>query len=170
MVMQSVSGLRFRASGVAALGLLVVLLAAARSSSAAPLFTEDTLKSLGIGNSQTACVDSGDPGCYTNWFELADIDQDGDFDIVMANGGGLFGPGNLEAAVVYLNDSKGAFFNATGSSFSGAPSQVRQVAVGDIDGDGDLDIYQPGAYGTDADKLWVQTSTTVFADLAATQL
>ena len=167
--MQSVSGFGFRASGLVALGLLLALVAAPRTSSAATLFTEDTLKSLGIGSAQ-ACADSGDPGCYTNWFELADIDQDGDFDILMANGGGLFGPGNLEAAVVYLNDGKGAFFNATSASFSGPSSQVRQVAVGDINGDGRLDIYQPGAYGTDTDMLWVQTAPRVFADQAATRL
>ena len=169
MVMHSRSGFRFRAASSVSLGLLAALLAAPRHTQAAPLFTEDTLKSLGIGNAQ-ACADSGDPGCYTNWFELADIDADGDFDIVMANGGGVFGPGNQEAAVVYLNDGKGAFFNATSTSFSGAYSQVRQVAVGDIDGDGDLDIYQPGAYGTDDDKLWVQTSPKVFADRAGTLL
>ncbi|MEI9940875.1 MAG: VCBS repeat-containing protein [Pseudomonadota bacterium] len=167
--MSSVSGFRLRASGLVALGLVIALVAAPRKTSAAPLFTEDTLKSLGIGNSQ-ACLDSGDPGCYTNWFELADIDQDGDFDLLMANGGGSFAPGNLEAAVVYLNDSKGSFFNATNTLFVGAPSQIRQVALGDIDGDGDMDLYQPGAYGTDADMLWVQTSTRVFADQAATLL
>jgi len=169
MVLYSRSRFGFRASCLVSLGLLSALGAAPRSAHAAALFSEDTLKSLGIGAAQ-ACADSGDPGCYTNWFELADIDADGDFDIVMANGGGVFGPGNLEAAVVYLNDSKGAFLNATSASFSGAPSQVRQVAVGDIDGDGDLDIYQPGAYGTDPDKLWVQTAARVFVDRASTLL
>jgi len=163
MVMHSRS---LRASGLVALGLVAVLASAPRSVNAAPLFTEDTLKSVGIGTVQ-ACADSGDPGCYTNWLVLADLDKDGDFDFLMANGGGLFGPGNLESAVVYLNDSKGSFFDATHASFESAPSQVRQIAVGDIDGDGDLDVYQPGAYGSDPDKLWVQTGPAQYADLAA---
>jgi len=166
---RSLFACRFRARHLVALGLVGALSAASRAGSAAPLFTEDTLKSLGIGTAQ-ACADSGDPGCYTNWFELADIDQDGDFDLLLANGGGPFAPGNMEAAVVYLNDGKGAFYNSTGASFAGAPSQVRQVALGDIDGDGDLDLYQPGAYGTDPDKLWVQTAPRVFEDRAATLL
>jgi len=162
MVMNSRS---LRSSGLVALSLMAALAVAPRRVSAAPLFTEDTLKSLGTGTAQ-ACADSGDPGCYTNWFVLADLEKDGDFDFLMANGGGLFGPGNLESAVVYLNDSKGSFFNATHTSFEAAPSQVRQIAVGDIDGDGDLDIYQPGAYGTDPDKLWVQVRPAEYVDLA----
>src|SRR4051812_10337071 len=105
MVMQWRSGLRFLASTLVS---LVALLALSRKANATPLFTEGTLRSLGIGSSQ-ACADSGDPGCYTNWLELVDIDNDKDFDIVMANGGGVFAPGNLEASVVYLNDGKGAF-------------------------------------------------------------
>src|SRR4051812_35558064 len=89
MIRHLLSGFGFRRSGFVSLGLVVVLVVAPGHTSAAPLFSEDTPKSLGIGNAQ-ACFDSGDPGCYTNWLELADIDQDGDFDLLMANGGGLF--------------------------------------------------------------------------------
>lgn len=169
MVMRQLSNFVFRAPGLVAFGLFVALFAAPRRVGAAALFTDVTVTSLGVGVTQ-ACANSGDPGCWTNWFELADIDADGDFDIIMANGGGVFVPGNQEDSVVLLNDGKGAFLDATGAAFSAAPSQLRQVAVGDIDGDGDLDIYQPGAYGTDADKLWVQTAPRVFADEASARL
>ena len=156
-----------RVSGLVAVG-LVAALAAPRSAKGAPLFSNVTPISLGVP--EPACASTGDPGCYTNWFELADIDQDGDFDILMANGGGLFAPGNVEESVVYLNDGKGSFQNATGAKFDSADGQVRQIAVGDIDGDGDLDLFQPGGYGDAPDKLWVQTSNAVFEDQAATLL
>jgi len=157
-----------RATGLVAVGLVAALVAPRSAQAAAPLFGDGTTVALGL--TQTACADTGDLGCYTNWFELADLDKDGDLDIVMANGGGLFAPGNAEESVVYLNDGKAAFFNATTSSFGSAHNQSRQVAVGDIDGDGDMDLFQPGGYGTDADKLWVQTAQAVFADQASTKL
>ncbi|HEY3668772.1 MAG TPA: VCBS repeat-containing protein, partial [Polyangiaceae bacterium] len=120
------------------------------------------------------CVDTGDNGCYTNFLSLVDIDQDGDFDILEANGGGLFQPGTAEESVIYGNDGRGAFVDltaaASATSFGNPHIQGRQVAAGDIDGDGDIDIYQPGGYGTDLDKLWVQTQKGVFQDHAATQL
>lgn len=166
MVMRSVSRFGFGTPKFVSLGLIAALSLAPRNAQAESLFNDGTAKSLGIGPTQ-ACNNTGDPGCWTNWFALADIDADGDLDIVMANGGGLFGPGNQEDSVVYLNDGKGTFLDATSSSFSAAPSQLRQVAIGDIDGDGDLDIYQPGAYGTDDDRLWVQTAPRVFADRAS---
>jgi hypothetical protein len=171
MVMRSrpLSNFKVRTSGLVCLGLIAALTAVPRGARGAELFTDSTFKSIGLGTTQ-ACNNTSDPGCWTNWFELADIDADGDFDIVMANGGGLFQPGNLEDSVVYLNDGKGTFLDATAAAFSAPPSQLRQVAVADIDGDGDLDIYQPGAYGTDDDKLWVQTAPRVFADQAATRL
>jgi hypothetical protein len=95
-----------RATGLVALGLFSAL-ALPRSAHAVSLFDDDTNNAL--ASPQTACADTGDLGCNTNWFELADIDQDGDFDIVMANGGALFAPaGAPEEAVLYLKPNRPA--------------------------------------------------------------
>jgi hypothetical protein len=119
------------------------------------------------------CYDPADPeseGCYTNFLVVSDLEGDGDMDIVFANGGGYYQVGSAESSVVYLNDGKGGFRDATESTFGGATSRLRQVAVADVDGDGDKDIYQPGGYGLDLDKLWIQTKPGVFEDKAATSL
>jgi hypothetical protein len=141
-----------------------------KTAEAAPFFADVTAFSL---PSPQPCVDpdTGEgEGCYTNWLALSDLDGDGDLDIMTANGGGYYETGNAESSVVYFNDGTGAFRDVTASTFAGATSRLRQVSIGDVDGDGDFDLYQPGAYGVDADKLWIQGPSGVFADEALTRL
>jgi len=154
-----------RVSGVCAVGLLAAL-AAPREAKAIGFFT------LNTGTAMPAvqpCQDTN-PGCYTSWLTTADIDGDGDMDILLANGGGYYQTGKADESVVYLNDGKGVFTDVTPTAFNNAANRNRQISVADIDGDGDLDIYQPGAFGLDKDKLFVQTAPGVFEDRAATQL
>lgn len=120
-------------------------------------------------------------GCYTNFLVISDIDGDGDPDIAFANGGGYYVPedyngltkksvSGLEPSVVYLNNGSGVFSDATMTSFGGPMSRLRQVAIADVDGDGDLDVYQPGGYGLDSDKLFIQIAKATFVDQAAARL
>src|SRR6478752_9576429 len=154
-----------RVSGMFAVGLLAAL-AAPRDAKAIGYFVLDSGTAL---PSPQPCQDT-DAGCYTNWLTTADIDGDGDMDILLANGGGYYVAGKADSSVVYLNDGKGVFTDVTPSAFNNAVNRNRQISVADIDGDGDLDIYQPGAFGLDKDKLWVQTAPGVYEDRAATQL
>ncbi|MFO0737393.1 MAG: VCBS repeat-containing protein [Labilithrix sp.] len=102
-------------------------------------------------------------GCYTNYAITTDLDGDGLLDLVMANGGGHFVAQSPEPQAVYFGDGRGHFDDAR-SAFAGglADSIVRQVAVADFDGDGRLDVYLPGGYGTTADQLWFQHATRAF--------
>lgn len=64
---------------------------------------------------------------------LADIDQDGDLDLIEANedGNGF-----------YLNNGKGIFTDVSQTRFPlGANVESRKIALGDIDNDGDLDVF-----------------------------
>lgn len=148
---------------------LAVAFLAPRYVAAAPYFEDVTTTKLPA----QACADTK-VGCYTSWVTSSDINGDGFLDIILANGGNYYAPNNtttgvtgLEPSVVYLNDGQGNFTDVTDSMFAGARSRLRQVGIADIDGDGDFDIYQPGGYGLDLDKLWVQVSPGVFEDKAA---
>lgn len=158
---------RLRASGLTA-ALLLAAVAAPRVVNAAPLFSDNTVNSL--ENLQTACAGTGDLGCNTNFFVLTDIDGDGDLDFVMANGGGLFAAGNPEESVVYMNDGKASFINSTTNLFDAVTAQNRQIAVGDVNGDKRLDLFQPGGYGSAPDLLWIQAAGPAFTESAATLL
>jgi MYXO-CTERM domain-containing protein len=132
-----------------------LLVTTSRLASAAPLLFDEKTPNLGV---HQPCFDPAHPdqeGCYSNYVVLADLNADGHLDIVFANGGGYFVPAGPAPLAVYYNDGKGAFRDVAGAAFGGFAGRVRQIAVGDIDGDGDLDLYVPGGYGLESDALFV---------------
>jgi hypothetical protein len=62
---------------------------------------------------------------------LADIDNDGDLDVVLPARGNV-------RSIIFLNDGRAGFAEAR--AFDDGPEHTTSVAVGDIDNDGDLDI------------------------------
>jgi subtilisin-like proprotein convertase family protein len=76
---------------------------------------------------------------------LGDMDGDGDLDIVTGNGAGSSQDSSSWQDVVYLNDGiinlfNFAAFSLTPRNFGTGNDDTDSLAVGDMDGDGDLDI------------------------------
>ncbi|NJN68058.1 MAG: hypothetical protein HC884_15785 [Chloroflexaceae bacterium] len=96
-------------------------------------FHAEDRRPLGSGDDETQDV------------ALGDLDGDGDLDIVTANALVWDAAGNVTSENrVYLNDGEGAF--PTSSAFGSSESGTMSVAVGDVDGDSDLDIVAGNDY------------------------
>ncbi|MCY1013915.1 FG-GAP-like repeat-containing protein [Nannocystis pusilla] len=109
-------------------------------------------------------------GCWTNHLRVTDLDGDGDLDILLANYADFFaGADKPQPLVVYLNNGMADFSNESAAAVGDYVGNVRQVAVGDVDGDGDPDLYAPdGAGGPHV--LFINDGMGVFTDEAATRL
>ncbi len=59
----------------------------------------------------------GETAEWTNKVELADIDADGDVDLLFANGGDYETPGTPVLSRVFMNDGDGTFTEATATVF-----------------------------------------------------
>ena len=125
------------------------------------LFSKDTgrtAKPLSDGiDVISAFVDSGQMMDNNNTFSIAlgDIDNDGDIDLVSGN---VSMPNR-----VWTNDGAGVFTDTTNAALLAVGSDTLSVALGDVDGDGDLDLVT-GNYSGASDRVWRNDGTGVFSD------
>ncbi len=111
---------------------------------------------------------------WTDGVVIADIEGDGDNDIVFANGFG-YGAGGAREQHLFLNTGSG-FFVAAHSNLNVAPFNAKMVIAEDVDNDGDLDlVYAPegaAAVPTQVPRLLINQGggLAVFADESAARL
>ena len=86
---------------------------------------------------------------------LVDVDGDTDLDLVLGNIGDL---GSGAPNTVWWNDGTGAFVDS-GQALGVEPTL--SFAVGDLDGDGDLDLFTGNSA---SDGVWLNKSDGTFAD------
>src|SRR5262245_57678292 len=89
---------------------------------------------------QTASRFPVSPNDYTNQLTIGDLDNDGDLDIIFANGGGFSSPTAPYVLRIYINNGSGVFTDESVARTGGLAFRARGAELGDVDGDGDLDI------------------------------
>lgn len=96
---------------------------------------------------------TGTTGEWSNEVDVADVDGDGQIDILVANGGDYDTPGTAVPSRVWKNlgswDTAGTRCSEiSGDAVLGFSGLARTIKAVDVDGDGDLDIITGGAYHT----------------------
>ncbi|MBI1729585.1 VCBS repeat-containing protein [Candidatus Acetothermia bacterium] len=100
---------------------------------------------------------------FTEDAKFADIDNDGDLDLIMTQSDVDKGDQNL----IFVNNGKGFFSNETLLRLPGGPVGPMQrtygVAVGDVNGDGKVDLFFANGFG-EPSELLVNDGTGRFRD------
>ncbi|MCA8978077.1 MAG: VCBS repeat-containing protein, partial [Planctomycetes bacterium] len=92
-----------------------------------------------------------------------DVDGDGDLDLVTGNGHYVGQQNRL-----YRNDGHGVLTDVTGTNLPARADYTTAVALGDVDGDGDLDLVV-GEYYQQV-RLLLNNGSGVFTDVTAARL
>ncbi len=108
------------------------------------------------------------PSEWTNQLTIGDIDNDGDLDLIFANGGNFSSAGTNLPQRIYINNGSGVFTDQSLArlNFSGL---CRGAELGDIDNDGDLDLV----FAQDFERvpqLFQNDGTGHFTNITATNL
>ncbi|MBL8743911.1 MAG: VCBS repeat-containing protein, partial [Myxococcales bacterium] len=108
-------------------------------------------------------------GCWTNYARMTDYDGDGDLDLIAINCGGFFVNPSPQPLIFWKNSGSGQFTDDSAAA-GNLSAPLRQVAFGDVDGDGDLDFYAPSAGGAQPDRIFINDGSGSFTNEAAARL
>jgi len=102
---------------------------------------------------------------YSEDCQAADIDRDGDHDLVFANLVDSRDQRKGGQITVYVNDGRGFFTNETVGRITSQATRTYDVELGDLDGDGDLDLVA-ACYG-ERNRLYANDGSGRFTDVSA---
>lgn len=118
------------------------------------VFTREPLPTAGAGG-------------ITNGVAFGDVDGDGDLDAVLGNSGPQTAPGQPNATggqnVLLINDGDG-FFEHAEDALPEINDRTQDIALGDLDGDGDLDMV---VANEDANRILRNDGSGVFEDMTS---
>ncbi len=107
---------------------------------------------------------------WTNRAEVADLDLDGDIDILFANGGNYSEPGEPEPLRIFLNPGDSSkFTEVTSDIFGEEKFLARVVKVRDVNADSLPDIFIGTTYQTQS-RLYLNEGNGKFRDATSSHL
>jgi hypothetical protein len=106
---------------------------------------------------------------WTNKVDLADIDGDGDVDILFAEGGDYDVPGEAVPSRIFSNDGSAGFTDVSQQVLGDAIGTARVMKARDLNGDGDVDIIVGNTFETQS-RLYLGRGELTFEDVTATNL
>ncbi len=101
--------------------------------------------------------------------DAADVDGDGDLDIIWGRGDGFASAGTGRQSLLLINNGSGVFADQTATRLPVLLENTKDVDFVDVDGDGDFDLVFANAFGH-LPRLFLNNGSGVFTDVTSTNL